>query len=95
LPTAGYLKAMSGLVAAANAAKHGLTFGEAATAFGDTLSITIADPHHSATEERFVLLGETLTGTLVVVVHAEREDNVRIISASRATPSERRDYEDE
>ena len=80
--------------AAANAAKHNLTFEEAATAFGDPLSITIPDPDHSHTEDRFVLLGETLSGTLVVVVYAEREDNVRIISARRATPQERRNYED-
>lgn len=80
--------------AATNLEKHDVSFEEAATAFGDPLSRTIDDPDHSEDEDRFILLGETLTGRLVVVAHTERRDNIRIISARQATPSERRDYEE-
>ena len=82
--------------AASNEVKHGLTFREAATAFGDPLSRTIRDPDHSENEERYVLLGETYTGKLVVVVHVDREDDVvRIVSARLATARERHAYEHE
>lgn len=78
-----------------NHEKHGVSFDEAATAFGDPLSLTIADPDHSDDEDRFVLLGETFAGRLVVVVHTERGERVRIISARLATPRERRSYEED
>ena len=79
----------------ANTEKHGITFDEASTAFGDTLSLTISDPADSHGEERFVLIGQTFRGNLVVVVHLERDDgSIRIISARSATPAERRDYEE-
>jgi uncharacterized DUF497 family protein len=58
-----------------NERKHGVSFDEAATAFGDPLSLTISDPDHSDDEERFVLLGESYAGRLVVVVHTERQEN--------------------
>ena len=74
--------------------KHGVSFLEAATALGDPLSVTIADPDHSADEERHVLLGVTHRGRLVVVVHTDRADRIRIISARLATRSERRAYEE-
>ena len=73
--------------------KHGVTFVDAATAFGDPLSVTIPDPGHSIEEARFVLLGATYRGTIVVVVHTDRGENIRIISARRATRGERRAYE--
>lgn len=73
--------------------QHGLSFEEASTAFGDPLSITIGDPDHSEDEARFLLLGMTHTGRLVVVVHTDRDDAVRLISARLATPRERRSYE--
>ncbi|MHB8513613.1 MAG: BrnT family toxin [Actinomycetota bacterium] len=76
-----------------NREKHGCGFDEAATAFGDPLSITIADPDHSVEEQRFILLGETYQGRLVVVVHSERGDRIRLISARMATAKERRSYE--
>jgi uncharacterized DUF497 family protein len=76
-----------------NEAKHGLTFEEAATAFGDPLSITVHDPDHSAAEARFVLVGMTSSGKLVVVVHTERGGMLRLISARSATRGERRAYE--
>jgi uncharacterized protein len=79
--------------AASNEEKHGLSFEEASTAFGDPLSITIDDPDHSEDEERQLLLGMTHTGRLVVVVHTDRDDAIRLISARLATPRERRSYE--
>ena len=61
--------------AEANARKHGVTFVEAATAFGDPLAITIDDPRHSVEEERFVLFGRSGRGRLLAVMHTERGDN--------------------
>lgn len=63
------------------------------TAFGDPLSITIDDPNHSQDEDRQLLLGMTHTGRLVVVVHTDRDDAIRLISARVATPRERRSHE--
>ena len=80
--------------AAANLRKHGVSFEEAASAFGDPLSLTIPDPEHSEAEERCVLLGMTEGHRLVVVAHTEQADTVRLISARLATPAERRDYEE-
>jgi uncharacterized protein len=77
-----------------NAAKHRVTFEEASTAFGDPLSLTIDDPDHSFGEERFLLLGETFSGRLVVVAHAVEGETVRIISARLAQRHERKTYED-
>ena len=81
--------------AEANEKKHGISFEEASTAFGDTLSLTIPDPIHSHGEERYVLIGHTFRGNLVVVAHVEKPDAViRIISARVATRGERRTYEE-
>jgi len=80
--------------AAANLLKHGLDFHEAATAFGDTLSITIADSEHSVGEERWLLVGQSAAGRLVVVAHTERGDEIRIINARLATRRERQTYEE-
>lgn len=77
-----------------NRRKHRVSFEEAATAFGDPFSLTIADPDHSTEEERCILLGSTSRGRVVVVVHADREDTIRIISARIATRRERMDYEE-
>lgn len=76
-----------------NLRKHGVSFGEASTAFGDPLSITIGDPDHSEEEDRFVLLGQARSQRLVVVVHTERGGITRIISARLATKHERKRYE--
>jgi uncharacterized DUF497 family protein len=81
--------------AAANLRKHGVGFPEAATAFADPHSITIADPDHSAGEERFVLIGQSDRRRLVVVAHVERGDLMRIISARPASRRERNTYEEE
>ena len=78
--------------AAANIRKHGVSFEEAATAFSDPLSVTVPDPLHEEGERRFVLIGQTAQGRMVVVVHAEEEDNPRLISAREATRAEKRTY---
>jgi uncharacterized protein len=81
--------------AALNVRKHGVSFEEAATAFGDPLSITIDDPDHSEDELRFLLLGKGHSGRLLVVSHTDRGETVRIISARLANRHERRTYEEE
>ena len=80
--------------AAANLAKHGVSFEEAAMVFGDPLSVTIFDPAHSQAEERFIILGCSHLDKLLVVVHTERGDNIRIISARHASRRERKCYEE-
>ena len=80
--------------ARSNLAKHRVGFEEASTIFGDPLSLTIPDPEHSKTEERFVTMGSAFTGKLLVVVHTDRGDNMRIISARRANRRERKSYEE-
>lgn len=80
--------------AGANARKHGVRFEEAATAFGDALSVTVSDPDHSLGEARFILLGMTKRRRLVVVAHTERGDTIRLISARLATAKERNGYEE-
>ena len=80
--------------AAANAAKHGVRFEEAATAFSDPLSITISDPDHSVGETRYILIGRSLVSRLLVVIHLERGVRTRLISARLATRRERRVYEE-
>ena len=76
-----------------NIKKHGVSFEDAATAFGDPLSVTIHDPKHSDDEDRFLLLGETQDKKLVVVAHTDRKDTIRLINARPATRQERKDYE--
>ena len=77
-----------------NIKMHGISFEEASTAFRDPLSRTINDPLHSKGEERLVLIGESQKGRLLVVVHTERGDWIRIISARLATKKERLRYEE-
>lgn len=83
--------------AASNAAKHGVTFEEAMTVFHDPLTRSIPDRDPGFGEERWVTLGETSTGNLLVVVHTWVDTDsdtsaVRIISARRPTASEARQY---
>ncbi len=80
--------------ASGNVKKHGVTFDEASAAFQDPISITISDPAHSKDEERFVLLGCSHRHRLLVVVHTERGEHIRIISARAATKKEKLQYED-
>lgn len=79
--------------AESNLRKHGISFDEAASAFGDLRSLTIPDPDHSIQEQRYLLLGYTVARRLVVVSHMERGIRIRIISARLATPLQRRIYE--
>lgn len=76
-----------------NIAKHGIDFAEAATVFGDPLELTIPDPDHSIGEFRFLSIARSFQNRLLVVAYTEREDRIRIISARKATPRERRQYE--
>ena len=77
-----------------NLAKHGVSFEAAATVFGDPLSLTIPDPAHSQNEDRIVILGTSHNDKLLVVVHTERGDSIRLISARRASRKERKSYEE-
>ena len=79
--------------AATNLKRHKVSFEEAATAFADLLSLTILDPEHSETEARFILMGLSHRNRLVVVVHTERGDSIRMISARKAARNERKQYE--
>lgn len=79
--------------AASNQKKHRVSFVEAATVFFDPLSLTVADPKHSSDEKRFVITGLSYQHRALVVVHVDRGDKIRIISARRATPAEKEKYE--
>jgi hypothetical protein len=79
--------------AKANARKHGVRFEEAVTVFGDPLAVTFDDPDHSVGEHRLLTFGVSVKGRLLVVVHTERSQRVRIINARRATRAERHIYE--
>lgn len=79
--------------AESNAAKHGVSFTEAMTVFGDPLEFVIFDPDHSEDESRFISMGQSALGRLLVVAYTERESRVRIINAREAAPKERRLYE--
>jgi uncharacterized DUF497 family protein len=76
-----------------NLAKHGIGFEEASEVFDDPFSRTIPDPRRGWEERRFVTVGQSRRGRLVVVIHADRGDSIRLISARQATPRERRAYE--
>lgn len=80
--------------AAENLRKHKVSFNEAATVFGDFLSTTASDPAHSVEEHRYITIGLSNRGHLVMVAHAERRERIRIISARKLTRTERRAYEE-
>jgi uncharacterized DUF497 family protein len=77
----------------ANVKKHGISFQEATTVFGDPHAATIPDPDHSHGEPRFVTIGYSTSNRLVVVSHTEEGENFRIISAREANPLERKKSE--
>jgi len=79
--------------AAANLEKHGVSFDEAQTVFGDPHTVTIFDAQHSDAEDRFIDIGMTATGRILVVVYTETAERIRIISGRKATPKERQHYE--
>lgn len=76
-----------------NIVKHGINFHEAASIFGDPLSVTFFDPDHSIEEQRFITFGETRFGDLLIVSHTDRLNKIRIISARKMTRQERKIYE--
>lgn len=89
--------------AATNLAGHGVAFDEASTVFADPLSASFLDPRHSLGEERFVTVGLSHLGRVLIVMHTERRnpdestdesDVVRIISARKTTRRERSAYEE-
>lgn len=79
---------------AANLRKHGVSFFEASTVFGDPLALTGYDSAHSDSEDRYLTMGVSADDRLLLVSHTDRGDAIRIISARDATRRERKDYED-
>lgn len=77
-----------------NREKHGVSFEEATTIFGDELSMTFPDRRHSIDEYRYVTIGLSRFGQLLIVSHTDRGESVRIISARPATRKERKFYEE-
>ncbi len=80
--------------AAANLKKHKVSFDEAKTVFDDPLYVDFLDPDHSYDEHRFLIVGESRHGRLLIVSYTERGDVTRLISARDVTPSERSAYEE-
>lgn len=81
------------LKAETNLAKHGVSFDEAASVFFDVLSATIPDPDHSMGQRRYITMGVSSKGRVLVVAHTESAAALRIISARPASASERKRYE--
>lgn len=79
--------------AALNLERHDVSFPEAATVFDDPLSVAVPDPDHSFEEQRYIVVGSSHRGRLLIVAYTEREDNIRIISARELTRKEREAYE--
>jgi uncharacterized DUF497 family protein len=77
-----------------NLKKHDVSFEEGATIFNDPGIATISDPDHSEAEERYISIGVSVRGRLLVVVHTEREQKIRLISCRKATSAERKAYEE-
>ena len=80
--------------ASSNRIKHGISFEEAATVFGDLLSNNFPDPDHSIDEQRFIIIGASEQGRIIVVAHTDDGEFVRIINAREATSVERKSYEE-
>jgi hypothetical protein len=80
--------------AARNLSKHGVSFEEAKTVFDDPLYVDFYDPDHSESEERYLIVGESDRGRLLIVSYTERGDSVRLISAREITRTEREAYEE-
>ena len=75
-----------------NSRKHGVHFSDAIGVLEDEMALTIRDPY-GEDEERWISLGSDSLGNVIVVVYVWRGENIRLISARRATPRERQDYE--
>jgi hypothetical protein len=78
-----------------NIRRHGVRFEEATTVFTDPLSLTIDDPLHSnEEEERYIIIGESSQKRVLVVIHTDRGDHIRLISARVANSHEKKEYEE-
>jgi uncharacterized DUF497 family protein len=77
-----------------NLKKHRVSFEEAISILSDPLSVTILDPNHSSEEERYIDIGTSSKGRILVVAYTERGQHIRIITCRKATPNERRKYEE-
>jgi uncharacterized DUF497 family protein len=77
-----------------NRRKHRVSFQEAATVFGDPLAVTYPDPDHSTSEHRFITVGMSSAGRLLIVAHVDRDEDIRIISVRQTTQRERKHYEE-
>jgi uncharacterized protein len=77
-----------------NISKHGVSFEEAKTVFDDPLYVDFYDPDHSEDEERYLIVGQSSRGRLLIVSYTEREDSIRLISAREVTRTEREAYEE-
>jgi uncharacterized protein len=80
--------------ATANLSKHGVSFDEAKTVFDDLLYVDFYDPDHSVKEHRYIIIGQSKQGRLLMVSYTERDDTIRIISSREVTPEERKEYEE-
>jgi uncharacterized DUF497 family protein len=80
--------------AGANLEKHGVSFDEAETVFNDPLYVDFYDPDHSYDEHRYIIIGLSGQGRLLVVAYTERGEVIRLLSSREVTPAERRDYEE-
>jgi uncharacterized DUF497 family protein len=90
----GYTFEWDATKAETNLQKHGVSFDEASTVFGDPLSLLMSDPDHSIWERRYLLLGMSTRLRLLVVAFGERPPRTRLISGRQATRQERRRYEE-
>jgi uncharacterized DUF497 family protein len=77
-----------------NLSKHRVSFEEAKTVFDDPLYVDFYDPEHSESEERYLIVGESDRGRLLIVSYTERGDVIRLISAREVTQNEREAYEE-
>jgi uncharacterized protein len=77
-----------------NLSKHGVSFEEAKTIFDDPFYVDFYDPDHSEDEERYLIVGESKRGRLLIVSYTERGDAMRLISAREVTRTEREAYEE-
>ena len=78
-----------------NLRKHGVSFTEAGTVFGDDLATTVPDPDHSNDEDRYITIGWSNRRRLLMISHTDRGNRIRIISARELTKTERKKYEKE
>jgi uncharacterized protein len=77
-----------------NRRKHRVSFQEAATVFGDPLAVTYPEPDHSLSEQRFITVGMSNAGRVLIVAHVDRHENIRVISARKTTQRGRKHHEE-